>query len=168
MTTTNAHRILTTDEVNIQAVSIDVQVIRIGKRQMTLAVLRQLRQEFLVDPETLELLGKPWGLVNVHNKNCRPPDLHHHVLWQKDGELRLCAIDVCWWHNDGLLDLYESQFSNVVIRSEDWVRVIGVSPRKEKEDARRAEAEAEYERLKQGWEVCYGELAALDQLFIAV
>ncbi len=79
-------KILTTSEVTVQTLTVDVAVVRIGKKQMTLSVFRQLEVERLIDPATRQLRGVPWGRVRYHN-HC-PEREHLHIVWQKGRELR--------------------------------------------------------------------------------
>jgi hypothetical protein len=63
--------------------SIDVKIIRLDKRQLTMAVFRQLDEEsiFLLDGS---LRGVPWGRINYTWKG-NPDDTAFHVIWQ-DGD----------------------------------------------------------------------------------
>src|SRR6266702_3274678 len=88
---------LTVTDASIKQVSIEVKVIKIDNRQMTLSVFRQVQKESIIDDATGKLNGKPWGRVEYHTANC---DIyqslrmgkHIHVLWQKGNELRQCNI----------------------------------------------------------------------------
>ncbi len=85
-------RILTTDDVAIKTLAIEVKVMKIGKRQVTLAVFRQLPSENLIDRNTGKLRGIPWGRVNYHVDCSAVEDYHIHVVWQKGNELRKSVV----------------------------------------------------------------------------
>ena len=58
-----AQRILTTHEATVQTVQVEIQVLKVGKKQVTMGLFRQLPREVLLDPDTLQLRGVPWGHV---------------------------------------------------------------------------------------------------------
>lgn len=87
---TDQQRLLTTSDVAIKQVAIEVKVLKIGNRQVTLAVFRQLPNEQIINFETGELKGIPWGRVNYH-VDCKGND-HTHLVWQKGNELRRAVI----------------------------------------------------------------------------
>jgi hypothetical protein len=164
MTTTSSNRILTSNEASIQTATVDVKVIRIGQRQMTLSVFRQLKKEALidwdVDERVYQLRGQPWGLVNYCPGCCKQYE-HLHVVWQKDNELRRASVVLNWYEDEDLRADYASAFPNAVDESIwDCVRLCPLrhSPRAQEEYVRRVELYGEV----------YQVLKRLDQLFIAV
>jgi hypothetical protein len=87
--------VLHVEDALVATVSVDVRVLRIGKKQMTLAVFRQLADEYPVTlDEQAQLVwrGRLWGWVNYHTKEC-PNQAHRHVVWQKEGELRSAMVE---------------------------------------------------------------------------
>ncbi|SRR6266702_1961300 len=86
---------ITITDASIKQVSIEVKVIKIDNKQMTLAVFRQLHEEPIIHPDTGELTGLPWGRVNYHI-GCEEQDLHFHVVWQKGSELRRSLVSLPW------------------------------------------------------------------------
>jgi hypothetical protein len=91
MSETSGGRMLTTEEATVQTLSVDLAVVRVGKRQMTLSVFKQLKEEPIInvdDSGDAEFRGTPWGLVNYHSDGCVECSPHLHVVWQKAGELR--------------------------------------------------------------------------------
>lgn len=82
-----SEQILYASDVNIKTAAIEVKVMKIGNRQVTLAVFRQLPEEDIIDPVTGELRGMPWGRVNYH-VDCEGQSTHLHVVWQRGNELR--------------------------------------------------------------------------------
>lgn len=83
-------KVIAADQAKVSTVSVDIQVVRVGNKQMTLAVFKQLVRKPLIDWNTVQLRGIPWGWVNYH-KDCISAD-HLHVIWQ-DGN-RLLRNDV--------------------------------------------------------------------------
>ena len=73
-------------EATVRTAIIEVRSMMISSKQVTLSVFRQLLKEPLVDPETGELRGVPWGTVNYFWPPCKPN--HLHIVWQKGDELR--------------------------------------------------------------------------------
>ena len=67
--------------------TVDVQVLRIGAKQMTLAVFKQLLRDD-------DITGSMWGTVNYHHGsfNCDHRGEHRHVVWQKDDVLRHAVV----------------------------------------------------------------------------
>jgi hypothetical protein len=51
-------------EAVVKTAVVEVKSLLISGKQVTLSVFRQLIKEPLVDPETAELHGVPWGRVN--------------------------------------------------------------------------------------------------------
>jgi hypothetical protein len=85
-------------EAKIKTSAVAVKVVRIGKRQMTQAVFRQLYREPIIGSadggDECHLRGVPWGLVNYHNVcNGGSYKGHLHVVWQKDSELRRACVE---------------------------------------------------------------------------
>lgn len=76
---------LTPQNATITTATIQIQALTIGKKQVTLAVFRQLREQPLI-AEDGTLTGEPWGVVNYHPDKCNHDD-HWHVVWQRDTEL---------------------------------------------------------------------------------
>lgn len=76
-------RDLHVNEVTISTASVDVQVMRIGAKQMTLAVFRQLQRRDIFDGSG-ELLTVPWGWVNYDWESSSKPFVfsHEDVLYR--------------------------------------------------------------------------------------
>lgn len=75
----------------LKTLKVEVKSLTISGKQMTLAVFRQLVEEPLINVETGELKGVPWGTVNYYWGDCKPLgnyNGHLHVVWQKGDELR--------------------------------------------------------------------------------
>jgi hypothetical protein len=115
MTTTTPHQdngaVLTAQAATIQTAQVAIHVLRVGKKQMTMGMFRQLPYEPIVPwwsfswiGETAEaqLLGAPWGHVNYwwagnerentdylnDGKELHPdPGERLHLVWQREGRL---------------------------------------------------------------------------------
>jgi len=78
-------------EATVKTAAVEVKALTISGKQVTLSVFRQLKNEPLIDVETGDLLGTPWGTVNYFGfENCRPN--HLHVVWQKGKEIRRSCV----------------------------------------------------------------------------
>jgi hypothetical protein len=90
---------ITVHEAQISTATIEIKTLTIGRKQVTLAVFRQLQRERLID-EGGDFLGVPWGTVNYHSYCYRTEDdrrwafgdRHLHVVWQKGDELRQAVV----------------------------------------------------------------------------
>lgn len=82
---------LTPQNATITTATIQVQALTIGKKQVTLAVFRQLQETSLIKDDGT-LLGEPWGIVNYHPDKCADAPAHLHVVWQYGDELRRSAV----------------------------------------------------------------------------
>lgn len=80
-------------QADIHTAAVEVAIMRISGKQVTLSVFRQLKEEPVVDADG-HFVGLPWGTVNYHPpKECDGADGdHHHVVWQKGNELRRGTI----------------------------------------------------------------------------
>jgi len=82
-------------QAELKTATITVKALTIDKRQVTLAVFRQLQEESLIDIEEAKFNGLPWGRVNYcPDKKACPDREHHHVVWQKGDELRRATVAV--------------------------------------------------------------------------
>src|ERR1043166_3565481 len=93
---------ITTREATIKTCSIEVKVMRISARQVTMSVFRQLPCETVIDPDSGLLAGEVWGRVNYYWGDCT--DNHLHVVWLREGQLLRSCVGAKppdpWW-NDG-------------------------------------------------------------------
>jgi hypothetical protein len=74
------------EQATISTATITIRTLTIDRRQVTLAVFRQLEEQEPVD-SSAKLLGIPWGRVNYHPDGCKRKG-HVHVVWQTGDELR--------------------------------------------------------------------------------
>jgi hypothetical protein len=89
----------------LHAASIDVKILRLDKRQLTLSVARQLREKSIFLFDDLDsfvdgLRGTPWGTINYVWDKC-PAWAGYQLLWQ-EGDL-LYRMPLPW-----VADLFES------------------------------------------------------------
>lgn len=77
-------------EAVVKTATIAVRSLTLNSKQVTLSVFRQLIKEDLIDAETEQLRGVPWGTVNYFWGDCK--DNHLHIVWQKGEELRRACV----------------------------------------------------------------------------
>jgi hypothetical protein len=89
MTTTADGRVIHVEQAEVRTATITVRALTIDRRQVTLAVFRQLQEEPLVDVDGGTFRGLPWGRVNYcPDRRACSSSRHLHVVWQKGDELR--------------------------------------------------------------------------------
>ena len=92
---------ITTNQATVIETTVSVQVVKIGKRQLTQRVFRQIHRYEIIDTKTCSLRGTPWGHVNYFWPG-EYHDVHsRHILWVNNkGELRRCYVinDFIWWN----------------------------------------------------------------------
>jgi hypothetical protein len=95
-TATRNGAILTAQEVTVQTAQVEISVMRVGKKQVTQAMFRQIPYKALIDLETLTLRGRPWGYVRYWWEGCSPglgrAEDGLHVLWQDGETLRRALV----------------------------------------------------------------------------
>jgi hypothetical protein len=79
-------------DATLKTLAVSVQTLRLGPKQVTLAVFRQLLQEEVIDDDGL-FRGLVWGTVNYHPDGCASGPAHLHVVWQKGDELRRAYVE---------------------------------------------------------------------------
>lgn len=83
---------ITTEDVTIQKATVDIQVVRVGQRQMTLALFWQLPvKQLALFKDTLGLdnyFDEPWGYVKIKKNIKTVPDYYETwILYPEDGIL---------------------------------------------------------------------------------
>ena len=137
-----AGRRISTFEATIKRATVEIKTLTVSGKQVTQAVFRQIRREPLIDWETRELRGVPWGQVNYH-ADCRDTTYHEHL------NLRLFDhLHVVWVHGEELRQ--------------------DVIPRTPAYDAGTAEPWEARQQFMTEWRARFRSLQTLDQLFIAV
>lgn len=114
-------RIMTTHDPRITTVQVEIQVLKIGAKQMTLSVFRQLTLEPIFAPDG-SWRGTPWGWVNYFWDSCGVVALYAdlankkylHVVWQDGNTLKrsLCTQDtyIDQWRNPQLISVHARQW----------------------------------------------------------
>jgi hypothetical protein len=170
-------RVINVRDAQIKTAKVEIKSLTVSGKQVTMGVFRQLIKEPVIDPETFELRGLPWGTVNYFPKPCTPN--HLHVVWQKGTELRRACVPELWdldlaidevqpvggaWsmrgmlktfcEEDGLAD-YRPVAMRLMNRRREW-------------DDRASKYEVWGDEQVYAYRAHYEELESLDQLFIAV
>jgi hypothetical protein len=116
--------VLKTDEAMITTVSVTIQALKIGKKQMTQSIFRQLPEEPLVDEVEVVLNGSVWGHVCYYWKGTEETEGRHFVF-QKGDRLVRCPFLI-----------RRSEAPSVGFRNDEGGRVIpeGVMQIKNRED----------------------------------
>jgi hypothetical protein len=92
METNGAVRRITTQDAKIKTATVELKALVIDGKQVTLSVFRQFQNEDLIDLESGQLKGVPWGRVNYDPGDCIANEKHLHVVWQKGSELRRACV----------------------------------------------------------------------------
>jgi hypothetical protein len=150
---------LDTSDVEITRPSVTIRVLRVDKRKVTQTLLRQLPRERMVDEVKVELLGNPWGWVNV---KFAKPDKARQFIVQFGNRLRRCPFVIqnrtesaAEWPQEWQKPLRQFLASQGVAVSEPWEFLI------EKD----ADAVRDYiER----WNALMDRLRLVEQLFIGL
>ncbi len=93
---------LSTEQVRINTMQVEIKSMMVGKKQLTLSLMRQIIEEPLVDEESILFKGIPWGHVNYFwgdDKHKSYPD-YMNVVWQKSDVLRRNVIVMKLYHHE--------------------------------------------------------------------
>lgn len=90
------HTIIPAEQAAKQERTVTVQVLTIGKKQVTQTLYRQLVEENVIDDATGKLKGDVWGWVNMHVGECDEKKNHLHVIWEREGQLRRACSYEQW------------------------------------------------------------------------
>ncbi len=85
---------LSTEQVRINTMQVEIKSMMVGKKQLTLSLMRQIIEEPLIDEKELLFRGVPWGHVNYFwgDDKHRTYPSYINVVWQKGDELRRSVI----------------------------------------------------------------------------
>ena len=86
------------ESIQIEVLNVEIKAIKVGKKQMTQSLFRQLPFKKIIPFENNEILGTPWCSVNYFWENCTPPGNyiginnkklaeHIHLVWQQGGTI---------------------------------------------------------------------------------
>ena len=84
----------TTEQVRINTMQVEIKSMMVGKKQLTLSLMRQIIEEPLIDEKELLFRGVPWGHVNYFwgdDKHKSYPR-YINVVWQKGDVLRRSVV----------------------------------------------------------------------------
>jgi hypothetical protein len=148
-------RVIDVRDAQIKTASVEIKSLTVSGKQVTQAVFKQLIRERIIAPETAELRGVAWGLVNYFPKPCKPD--HLHVVWQKGDELRRDCVRPMYRHQwqHRIFELRRRHSDTYISDYPQWEE-------KYPDDQRLVD------ELCVLYQQHYEELAALPQLFIAV
>jgi len=100
------------EDANIKTATVEIKSLVISARKMTLSVFRQIQEEKIIDLDSLQLRGVPWGTINYFWGG---DNAELHVLWQKGAELRRALVRRYWvylfeneWNYKEYLDRFSS------------------------------------------------------------
>jgi hypothetical protein len=82
-------------EATVQTMQVEIQVLKVGKKQVTMGMFRQLPAAPLLSGEELSLRGVPWGHVNYWwdgDGSRNNDDARLHIIWQQDTGLYRSVI----------------------------------------------------------------------------
>lgn len=83
--------VINVDEAVIRTAAIEIRMLVVDRRKVTLSLFRQFQQRAVIDPTTGQQKGLPWGLINYFWPGCDQlhdgSERHLHVLWQDGMEL---------------------------------------------------------------------------------
>ncbi len=111
---------LTKDHAIIHTATIDVKIMRLNKRQVTMAVFRQLDAESIFNSNGT-LAGKPWGRVNYTWKDS-PRGTAFHIVWQDGDSIKRSAVPRDIWGPDSWLrdiSVWDTLQSNISTLKEE-------------------------------------------------
>jgi hypothetical protein len=93
-----ASPVQTVRDATVQTVSISIQTLRVGTKQVTMGMFRQLPYRDVIDPVTHTLQGRAWGHVEYwwagdeyDGQTVRfrgwDPGPKRHIVWEREGTL---------------------------------------------------------------------------------
>jgi hypothetical protein len=88
---------VTIREATVQTVQIEIKALKVGKKQVTMGLFRQLPLASLIDPDSVQLQGIPWGhVIYWWDGDGRPSSTSTrtllHIVWQDGDTLRRAIV----------------------------------------------------------------------------
>lgn len=80
------------ENAKINTASIEIKTLTVSNRQLTMGTFRQIEEDHLIDFKLLKLNGIPWGRINYFWGDNGCEDVHFHIIWQKDNEIKRSII----------------------------------------------------------------------------
>lgn len=87
--------LISVNDVQIKGLTVEVKSLVVGRKQLTLSLMRQFIEEPIIDEEAMLLRGVPWGFINYFwgDDKDKTPENFIHLIWQKGDELRRCVLE---------------------------------------------------------------------------
>jgi hypothetical protein len=171
-------RIIEVREATIKTATVEIKTLRIGAKQMTLSVFRQLPEKHIIDREDRDffLRGEPWGLVNYFKEGCSyrihgKTREHLHVVWCEDGRLYRACVGRVHLKKDRKRDRICGDpwaLDFIACDTCNYYEALNNGYPGWECAALPNAGDGKFEVDVRQWNDLYGQLAALDQLFIAV
>lgn len=79
-------------KIEITQGTVNIKILSVGNKHMTLAVFRQIDIANVIDYGSLSLRGEVWGRVNYHPDRCDGDLEHVHVVWQDKESIKRSTI----------------------------------------------------------------------------
>lgn len=163
--------IIDVQEATINTVSVEIRTLTISRKQVTLAVFRQLPMLDIIEDYGIEVGLRegavPWGTVNYHWDVCDREEEGWHNGRYKPYKYRMTEgshLHVVWQDVD---ELRHALVLNPRLWIKDWWDYENAPDKRLKPDLH-AVWEADRERAWQTYKAAYQPLTELPQLFIAV
>lgn len=80
-------------EAMIKTAQVEIKALTVSGKQVTQALFKQIPGEHLIDRDTLQLRGVPWGRVNYHVDCNECSGDHMHIVWQLGDQLRRSVVE---------------------------------------------------------------------------
>jgi hypothetical protein len=159
------------NQATVHTATVDVKIMRLGKKQVTLSVFRRIHQKSILRPGKLKpsLRGIPWGRVNYTWKG-NEEFVAYHIVWERNSRLFRMGLPV--------IETLDCKGRIYATMGGGFFRAIGLKEmwrnheNREYSDADLKELGLEIDpELTKSFELYAAQLQAfeqLDQLFIAV
>jgi len=132
--------LITIENVEIKGLTVEIKSLVVGRKQLTLSLMRQFINESIVDEDYMLLKGVPWGFINYFwgDDKDKTTNLYIHLIWQKQNELRRCVLRKNFYRYDLERDLkyFEKEINSINQKINILYKAID-------------EDEASYEKLKE-------------------
>ena len=164
----------------LHTATVELKMITVDQRQMTLSVFRQIPQQPIIDGKTFKLNGVPWGWVNYFWPEIKFPyspvvlGKKVQVVWQKGTALYRAVVFAL--PATLTLDKLAQDGRRYLSNTPNWMPYqggLGWTPKVIRELANQYDENdksflVRYEKLRLKYNAVVKALMELDQLFIAV
>ena len=120
----NGKRPVSSTQLQIQQLTVEIKAIKVGSKQMTQALFKQLPVMSIIDPDTGEITGTPWCVVNYFWQGCGKDWANHlHLVWQQGDKIyRDCLCTSDWRYAKGYM-----QNAADCSRVKDWMYSVALA-----------------------------------------